>query len=184
VRHRDDVAPGVCGVEPIDFGPYALDEIAETLPTGRALIGRGKPQRLRADLAFGKKGLALEPLPIAQMLLGQGGERLGHDTVVPALACAQDRRGRLLGARQMARHPYRIAGQFARQEAEDLNVAAIAIEVALAIDAALVRHRSVPDPPPARRRDRHVHYSMVTTILPSAARAASRAIASPARAKG
>ena len=75
-------------------------------------------------------------------------------------------------------------GQLVRQRVEDVGRRAVAVEIALAVDAAAVGNGRVSDPPPARLLARHPHYSIVTTILPMALRAPSRAIASPALASG
>src|SRR5262245_28144828 len=117
------------------------------------------------------------------MLFGQGAHLHRLDAVKTLWRRGQDRRGRLLGAQQVAGKPYRIARQLAGENAENLGIAAVAAEISLAIDEAAIGHRRVPDPPPSCLL-RHGAQSIVTTILPMAWRAASRAMASPARASG
>src|SRR5262245_16947155 len=123
------------------------------------------------------------PLPFAQMLFGQGAYLNRLDALKTLWRGGQDRCGRLLGAQQVAGEPYRLARQLAGKNAENLRIATVAAEVTLAIDEAAIGHRRVPDPPPPRLLQHGAH-SIVTTILPMAWRAASRAMASPARASG
>ena len=86
----------------------------------------------------------------------------------------------LLGAGETAGEPNRIPRQLAGNGTEDREVAAITVEVALAVDATVVGHRRVADPPPARLAWALCAHCITTTILPIALRAASRAMASPA----
>jgi hypothetical protein len=124
------------------------------------------------------------------MLLGEIGNGQRRNAGKPAgIGGRQDGSSRLPRAHEIAGHPDRIGRQLAREDAEDLGIAAVAVEVALAVDAAAVRDRGVPDPPPARDdRSWQGHggraQSIVTTILPMALREASRLMASPARARG
>src|SRR5262252_886840 len=108
------------------------------------------------------------------MLFGQGAHLDWLDAVKTRWRRRQDRRGGLLGAQQVAGKPYRIARQFARENAENLGIATVTGEVALAIDEAAIGHWRVPDPPPSCLL-RHGAQSIVTTILPMAWRAANRA---------
>src|SRR5262249_27576081 len=142
-----DRAAGELRGEPLDRGGGTADEVVETLAPRRALIGGREPER-PSRYPAGEKLLPVEPLPIAEVLLGEFRHhhrlmRLAHGRV--------DRRGGLNRALELARHPYRVTRQFACERCEDAAVGAIAVEVALAVDAAAVRHRRVPDPPPLRR---------------------------------
>src|SRR5438045_3089404 len=96
-------------------------------PQGRSSIVDG------GWIACGVETLALEALPVAQMLLGQirHGERL-DGTMAPARR-GQDRRRRLAGAGEMAGEPHRVPRQLARQHGKDLPIPAVAIEIALAV---------------------------------------------------
>ena len=176
--------PRCSAVRPVDRRAHALDEIDEALPAGRTLVRRARTKRVRADLALGIEGLALEALPLAQVLLGELGNGNGPDAGVAAIDGRHDGRRGLPGARKVAGQPDRVVRKLARQDVEDVRRRAIAVEIALAIDAPAIGHGSVSDPPPARHIARHPHYSIVTTILPMALRAPSRAIASPALASG
>src|SRR5215471_17872344 len=72
-RHLDGSAMGdgnnvtaaVLYSEAFDDRPHALDEIDEAFATWRTFVSRAEPQRVRADLALGIKGLALHALPNA-----------------------------------------------------------------------------------------------------------------------
>ena len=65
----------------------ALEEIEEALSARRALLRWRKPQRVRADFPLGIERLALEALPVAQVLLGQIGHCDGrYGGVAPAPA--------------------------------------------------------------------------------------------------
>src|SRR5262245_12072921 len=183
VRYRDDVAAAILSRCALDRRHDARNEIGKAFPTDGPLLRGGKPQGMGPDLARGIEGLALLPLPFAQMLLGQGRHLDRRDAGEAVGSRSQDRRGGLFGAQQVAGQPDRLARQLARKNAEDLRIAAVTGQVALAIDKSAIGHRRMPDPPPSRLL-RHGAQSIVTTILPMALRSASRAMASPARAKG
>ena len=184
VGHGNDIAAAVLGGEAVDRPAHALDEIDEALAAGGALVRGGEPERVRAHFSFRVERLALEPLPFAQVLLGELGNRDELSSAVLCLVGRQDRGGRLARAREVAGEPDRIGRQLVRQCGEDVARRAVAVEIALAIDAPAIGDGSMSDPPPARLIGRHPRYSIVTTILPMALRAPSRAIASPARASG
>ena len=71
MRDGDDVAAAVLDREALDRRAHALDEVDEALPARRTLVRGREPERVRADLALGIEGLALQALPLAQMLLGE-----------------------------------------------------------------------------------------------------------------
>ncbi len=180
----DDVAAAVLGGEALDWRPHAVDEIDEALPARRALVRGGEPECVRADPSLRVEGFALEPLPFAQMLLGELRHLDRLDCAVAAAEGCHDRRCGLARAGEVARVPHRVGGQLACQRVEDFRCRAIAIEIALAIDAPAIGHGSVANPPPPGLVARHPRYSIVTTILPMALRAPRRAMASPALASG
>ena len=175
---RDDVAAAVLGGEAGDGGADALEEIEEALSARRALLRWRKPQRVRADFPLGIERLALEALPVAQVLLGQIGHCDGRYGGVALGSRRQDRHRGLPRAGEIAGEPHRVLRQLTRQHGENLAVRAVAIEIALAVDAAAIGNGSMADTPPACLVCRQRSYSMVTTILPMALRAANRAMAS------
>src|SRR5207253_9620351 len=88
------------------------------------------------------------PPPLPPVLLGATRPPHRPGRLPPARADPRRGLGRAL---ELACHPHRLARQFARERRENPGVGAITVEVALAVDAAAVRHRRVPDPPPLRR---------------------------------
>ena len=96
-----------------------------------------------------------QPLPVAETLLGEIGDRRrvgAGDLGRSRQAGADDRPRRLVGAAQIAGHPGRIARQLPREPGEHGGVGAVARHVLLAVDAAVMLHRRVPHPPEAGRR--------------------------------
>ncbi len=77
MRHGDDVAAAMPYIQVIDDRRYACDKIGEAFAV-RGALGRGrKPERVRIDAALGIELLALEPLPVSQMLLRERGMASG-----------------------------------------------------------------------------------------------------------
>ena len=79
VRHGNDILAAMLEVETLDRRRHAAHEIGKALPARRALVGRRKPQRVRADPSRRIERLALLPLPFAQMLLGKVGNGQRRD---------------------------------------------------------------------------------------------------------
>src|SRR4029453_11958881 len=181
--YRNNVAAAILGGSALDRRHDARNEIGEAFPTDGPLLRGRKPQGMGPALARGIEGLALLPLPFAQMLFGQS-RHLERLDAGKAVGCrGKDRGGGLFGAQQIAGQPDRLARYLARKNAKYLRIAAVTAQVALTIDKTAIGHGCMPDPPPSRLL-RHGAQSIVTTILPMALRCANWAMASPARASG
>src|SRR5205085_330431 len=113
------------------------------------------PEARKGAAARVAQFLVGQPLPVAKALLREIGDsrhvRAG-DRVGAGQAGTHDRARRLVGAAQIAGHPDRVARQLTREAGEDGRVGTVAGHVLLAVDAALMRDRGMPDPPEARRR--------------------------------
>jgi osmoprotectant transport system ATP-binding protein len=109
VRNRHDIAAAMPRAEPRDGRRDALHEVREALAARRTLVGGGEPEGVGAHLALGVECLAVQALPFAQVLFGQGADLDRFDALKTLRRRGQDRRGRLLGAQQVAGEPHRIA---------------------------------------------------------------------------
>ena len=125
----------------------ARAQIGETLAAGRPLMGGAEPERKARAIAAGEEIGAHLPLPLPQMLLGEFGNR---DRLRGVIHGGENRRGRLPRAGKIAREPHRVARQLVRQRREHFRRGDVAIDVRLAVDVHRIRHRRMPDPPPAR----------------------------------
>src|SRR5262249_46860801 len=148
MRHGHNVAALMFLGPTLDRNADTLHQIDEAFAVGRAFVGGGIPERVRLLTAIHQEGVAIKTLPIAEVLFGkilvllQFRRRLKISGGEDGLRC-------LLRARQMAAEPDRLARQKRRQAGEDARITAIARQVALAVDAAFIDNRRMPDPPPA-----------------------------------
>src|SRR5258708_6758788 len=154
----DDVPPGVLLLQAADRGPYAIEQLKKAFAARRRHADRGEPKAVMGLDEQGGKIAVFLAVPLAETLLVEltlddeagAGDRRGTGQ-----AGADDRRGGLMGALQRTGDPNGILGQARRKAGEDGIVAAIAGQVGLAVDAAVVdRHRGVTHPPPIRHRHR------------------------------
>ena len=93
-----------------------------------------------------------QALPLAEILFGEIRhlDRVGAwDWLRSGQAGADDRRGRLMGAAQIAGHPHRGARQLFGEAGEERGLGAGAGKVSLAIDAAAMIYRRMPHQPEA-----------------------------------
>ena len=149
MRDRDDVVAGVGAVYPRDGGTDPLDDVDEAFAVRRPLVRGRVPEGVRLLLPVEQKVAAVEPLPIAEMLLGKVlvlvnflGREISHRL---------DRLRRLHRAHQMTRHPDRVLRQQRRETRKHRCVAAVAGQIALPVDPALVdAHWGMANPPPTR----------------------------------
>ena len=96
-----------------------------------------------------EKVAAVEPLPIAEMLLGKVLVLMNFRR--PRNFRCLDRLRRLHRAHQMTRHPDRVLRQQRRETRKHRCVAAVAGQIALPVDPALVdAHWGMANPPPTR----------------------------------
>ena len=99
--------------------------------------------------AIHQEAAAIEPLPIAEMLFGKILVLLQIGRRFKISGGENGLRG-LLRAGQVAGEPDCFARQKRRQAGEDALIAAVAGQVALAVDPAFIDDdRRMPDPPPA-----------------------------------
>jgi hypothetical protein len=144
----DDVAAAMPGVDALDRRAHPLEQIDEALAARRPLLGRSEPVTADVRGAAGEEFGAVAPLPFAEILLREGAllmQRIGRSQ-----AGGPDRLGGLMGALEVARIPHRVLRQDARDRGEHHLVAAVAVEVLLAVDmAAVLAHGRVAHPPPA-----------------------------------
>lgn len=109
----DDVAPGVCLDQPVDCPRHPLDDGEKALTARSGFVGRGMPEAMEIAATELVQVLVSEPLPFAEILLGEIVDRnclragdpfgLGHTG-------SDDRRRGLVSAAQIARHPDRVRG--------------------------------------------------------------------------
>jgi hypothetical protein len=71
MRDCDDILARVSSVHLRDTRADAFDDVDKTFAVRRALVRGGVPERIRLLLPAEQKALAIESLPIAEMLLGK-----------------------------------------------------------------------------------------------------------------
>jgi hypothetical protein len=67
----DDILAPVSSVHPRDTRADALDDVDKTFAVRRALVRGRVPERIRFLLPAEQRALAIESLPIAEVLLGK-----------------------------------------------------------------------------------------------------------------
>ena len=72
MRRRHDVAAAMLGRDLLDARHRALAEIDEALAAGRPELRRSQPEQMIVGVVLGDLDIG-EPLPRAEMLLGEGG---------------------------------------------------------------------------------------------------------------
>ena len=150
MRDDDDVFAGMREVDPIDRAFDASVEIHEALTARRWVVDRRKPVAADLDRTAGKERSPIETLPFPEMLLGEC--RLVRHCCGLGISSLPQRIRGLVRAFEIARKPLGIVRKNARHGIEHRAIAAIAADIGLSIDAtAILAHRRVTHPPPARR---------------------------------
>ena len=104
-------------------------------------------------LAVHQKLVAIKPLPISEMLLGEAFVllKLLRWLEIPG---RQNRVRGLMRSRQMTGEPNSLSRQKRRETGKGARIAAIARQIRLAVNAAIVdADRRVANPPPARAHE-------------------------------
>jgi len=130
-------------------GADSDNEIGEAFAVRRAFVRSRIPERVRLLLAVHQKRVAIESLPISEMLLGEVFVLLNflRRLEIPG---RQNRSRGLMRSRQMAGDPNSLSRQKRRETGKDARIAAIAGQIRLAVNAAFVHaDRCVANPPPA-----------------------------------
>src|SRR5208283_1673195 len=146
----DNVAASVSLGDARDRGTNPRHEVDEAFAVRRAFVGVRVPEGGRLLPAAHEKSPAIEALPVPEMLFGEVLVLLQFLRRLE-ISGRQNRLRGLMRARQMTRDPDRLSRQQCRQTGEDAFIAAIAGQIGLAVDAALIdADRRMANPPPAR----------------------------------
>ena len=153
-RHRDHVPARLLGVDALDRAADAVIEIHETLAAGRGFVDRRQTSGCRPA---GWRGTPRDSCPAIRR------DAARRRRFSCGIACGlgksggPDRVRGLMRALQIACIPDRVARQDFADRLEHHAIAGVAAEILLPVDAAAVlAHRRMAHPPPARRDHRSV----------------------------
>src|SRR5580698_2576802 len=147
---RNHVMAGMFDIDAIDRAADPIVQIHKTFAARRRLADISEP--VAAGRPAGEKCDAVHPLPLSEMLLGEG--RLLHHRRRLRKTGIPDRLRSLMRTLEAARNPDSLARQDLRHRLENMAVAGVAGDVLLTVDvAAVAAHRRVAHPPPPCRRN-------------------------------